>query len=238
MNSKYTAKIFNNTHASKKIKIIPIGVNNIYKKFNKPDTIKKYTPNKKKYDKVISTFGRIIFSKGYLSLLKAIKILEKKGFTFDVYFYGSFDKNENYYKSLVQFINEKNLMSNVTFLGYLDNVEKNIYASDLVVAPSIEPESFGRTLIESMSAKTPIIASKLGAHTELIIDNKNGFIFEPNNEIQLAEKIMLVFNQKEQTDEIVAKAYEKYKHHFSIEKYSDSIEHIYLTSFNFLRVNK
>ena len=118
-------------------------------------------------------------------------------------------------------------MSNITFLGYLDNVEKNIYASDLVVAPSIEPESFGRTLIESMSAKTPIIASKLGAHTELIIDNKNGFIFEPNNARQLAEKIMLVFNHKEQTDEIVGKAYKKYKEHFSIERYTDSIEHIY-----------
>ena len=227
VNSKYTAKIFKNTLASKKIKIVPIGVSDISENFNQLSLLGKYLPNEKKSDKVISTFGRVIFSKGYLSLLKAIKILEKKGFRFELKIYGNYNKNDSFYKSLVQFVKEKIFVSKVLFLGYKDNVEKNINASDLVVAPSIEPESFGRTLIESMSAKTPIIASNLGAHAELIIDNVDGFIFEPDNEIQLAEKIMMVFNQKELTNKVVTRAYEKYKKYFSTEKYIASIERIY-----------
>jgi glycosyltransferase involved in cell wall biosynthesis len=227
VNSKYTAKIYNNTLASKKIKIVPIGVRDIYMKFYQSGPLKKYVTNKKSSDKVISTFGRVIFSKGYLSLLKATKILEKKGFRFNLNIYGNYNGYDSYYKSLIEFVKEKSLSSNVLFLGYRDNVEKNIYASDLVVAPSIEPESFGRTLIESMSARTPVIASDLGAHAELIIDNVDGFLFEPNNEIQLAEKIMMVFNQQKLTDKIVIRAHEKCKKYFSIEKYTNSIESIY-----------
>ena len=61
--------------------------------------------------------------------------------------------------------------------------------SDLVVsASSVKAETFGRTIAESLSMNTPVIASAHGA-LDIIINKENGLIFEPNNLEDLISKI-------------------------------------------------
>ena len=59
--------------------------------------------------------------------------------------------------------------------------QHNIIAGfDLMVAPSnIEP--FGRTLVEAMLQKTPVIAAKGGGHSEIIQHGLNGLLYNHND---------------------------------------------------------
>lgn len=49
-------------------------------------------------------------------------------------------------------------------------------AADLVVAPSTQAESFGRTVVEAGAMGRPVLASALGAHSETVVDGETGWL--------------------------------------------------------------
>ena len=71
--------------------------------------------------------------------------------------------------------------------------------SDIVVSSSIEPEAFGRVIVEAQSMKKPVIASNIGGSNETIIDEKTEYFFETGNANSLCEKILKVLNLDETT---------------------------------------
>jgi glycosyltransferase involved in cell wall biosynthesis len=52
--------------------------------------------------------------------------------------------------------------------------------------PSIWYETFGRTIIEAFAAGTPVVASDMGAMSELVTPGETGQLFSPNNAGELA----------------------------------------------------
>ena len=64
----------------------------------------------------------------------------------------------------------------IFYLGYKSNPYFYMYGSDLFFAPYTN-EPFGRTIVESMLLKTPVLASNSGGHKEIIKDSFNGFFF-------------------------------------------------------------
>lgn len=68
---------------------------------------------------------------------------------------------------------------------------------DIMVLPSIQPEAFGMNIIKAMYFGIPIIATDIGAHTELIEDNKNGLKVPTGDALTIAQKIdFLIENPK------------------------------------------
>jgi len=66
-------------------------------------------------------------------------------------------------------------------------------ASDIFVLPSLS-ESFGIVNIEAMASGLPIIATKVGGIPEIIKDGENGFLVEPKNPEQIAERILYLLS--------------------------------------------
>lgn len=54
-------------------------------------------------------------------------------------------------------------------------------AASLVVAPSTQAESFGRTVVEAQAMGRPVLASAIGAHTETVVDGETGWLVEPGD---------------------------------------------------------
>ena len=54
-------------------------------------------------------------------------------------------------------------------------------ASDVVVVPSTEPESFGLVAAEAMAAGLPVIASRIGALPEVVEDGRTGILVVPGD---------------------------------------------------------
>ena len=91
-------------------------------------------------------------------------------------------------KKLQNLIIEKGLGKKVFLIGKIDNAHRYMPAFDIFVLPSLK-EGFPFALIEAMSAKVPVIATRVGAVPEIIDNGKNGFIVEPGNSASMAGKI-------------------------------------------------
>ena len=223
VNSQYTAKIFHNTLMQRKIIVIPIGIE-ISK--NKNSTEKNIRKNNLS-DKIISIFGRLIPMKGHEVLIESMKILKSKKVNFKLNIYGDYNDLDLYYLSLVSLINRLNLSSKIRFCGFKSNIQEAMNSSDIIVSSSTEAETFGRTIVEAMLVGKPVIATRVGAHPEIIEDGVSGFLVQPNDPKDLAKKIEILFNDKNLAYKIGETGKERSEEYFTLKKYIDRLEVLY-----------
>ncbi len=110
-------------------------------------------------------------------------------------------------------IHEEELEGRVLLMGYRKDVIKLFQLSDICVASSIR-EGLGLNVIEAMACGLPVVASSNRGHRELIVPEKNGFLFSLNNIEELCNGISRLAS-----DSIM---YEKISRHNAsyVEKYS------------------
>ena len=88
--------------------------------------------------------------------------------------------------------NEELGMKNVVFLGRLDQKElqREIDRAIFIIAPSVAPETFGYSILESFARGKTVVASRIGAFPELVVDGKNGFLVSPGDTKSFVEKAL------------------------------------------------
>lgn len=106
-------------------------------------------------------------------------------------------------QSLKQQVTLLGLEGKVVFTGRVPHSEVGKYYSlvDLLVYPrkAMRLTDLVTPLkpLEAMAQGKPVIASDVGGHKELIIDNKTGFLFKAGDVEQLSERIVTLLNDKE-----------------------------------------
>jgi len=90
------------------------------------------------------------------------------------------------------------LGNQITFIGKVphEKVPEFMVASDIFILPSLS-EGLPGVIIEAFAAAIPIVATSVGALPEIIREGENGFLVEPKNPEQLAEKILLLLGNSE-----------------------------------------
>lgn len=81
---------------------------------------------------------------------------------------------------------------NIVYLGEIDNNQKNtlLRTSEALLFPIQWHEPFGLVMVEAMATGTPVIAANIGSVSEIVENNKTGFIIDNINDIQdYSEKI-------------------------------------------------
>ncbi len=74
----------------------------------------------------------------------------------------------------------------IAIVGHVDEIELALSAADVVVAPSLEPEAFGRSAIEAGAMQRPVIAAAHGGTRETIVDGETGLLVPPGDASALA----------------------------------------------------
>jgi phosphatidylinositol alpha-mannosyltransferase len=99
-----------------------------------------------------------------------------------------------YYKSLVP----DEVRERVLFEGAVDgDVLPRYYVSaDVFVSPATRSESFGMVLLEAMASGVPVVASRNEGYRYVVRDGENGLLCEPENEVDLANKIIKVLTDE------------------------------------------
>ena len=184
------------------------------------DVFKGFKKRTKDTDKIIFGFvGGISKHKGVHILVDAfMKVSEEKE---ELRIYGSYNPSSKYVKEILSKAKRK---KNIKFVGKFEDVKEPYSEIDILVVPSIWHETGGPLVVrEALATKTPVIASRVGSIPELIADNINGLLFEPNNPEDLYEKIMMILERPE--------LIEKFKANItppkSIEEQAKELEKIY-----------
>lgn len=94
---------------------------------------------------------------------------------------------------------------------------------DVLVVPSLVPESFGLVVSEAFSAGRPVIVSDAGALPELVRDRVDGFVVERGNIASLAKAIQELLDAPHRVAEM-AQAIQPPK---TVDEYASEMEAIY-----------
>jgi N-acetyl-alpha-D-glucosaminyl L-malate synthase BshA len=148
--------------------------------------------------KLILFVGRLHPVKGVKYLIKAMDIVRQKN-NAKLILVGK-GPEENSLKTLVK---QMHLEDYVKFIGQVPNEQiPSLYAAaDILVLPSLS-EGFPVTVLEAMASGLPIIATRVGGLPEVIEEGRNGFLVEPKNPKQIAEKILLLLENNKLRENI------------------------------------
>ena len=96
------------------------------------------------------------------------------------------------------------ISSRVHFVGAMSHDFLPFYyaASDIVVLPSLPPESFGVVLIEAMACGKPVIASSLPGVRSVVADRVDGLLTNSGDVDDLAHKIRMLLREPGKCEEM------------------------------------
>lgn len=165
--------------------------------------------------------------KGHITLINAIKQITNLNFI--CIMVGNLANHPRYVSVINQIIHQNNLQKHIKLFDHETDII-NLYAiSDIVLSTSVEPEAFGRTIIEAQAMEKIVIATSIGGAYETICHGVDGFHVKPNDSHELAQRIescLLLLGSKIARN-ITSNARERVSKHFSLQAMLDNTLHVY-----------
>lgn len=170
--------------------------------------------------------------KNAVIIIKAMNIIVNKYQIKDVFFYIAGEGIEK--ENILTLIKNMNLEKNIFLLGVERDVGQLLDNCDIFVHPCY-CEGFGISVAEAMLAKKAVIAAKAGGLTELIENNKSGLLIDPFNELEWANAILELKNNKPLRNYLAEEAEKKAKENYTVDIYTRNYENAY---YSLLKLNK
>lgn len=173
-------------------------------------------------DFLIICIGELNKNKNQITLIKAISEIKENCPKIKVLFAG----NGPLEMELKKEVDQLGLNDHIVFLGYTRELANIIPFCDCLVSCSYR-EGLPLNIIEGLLSGIPVIASKNRGHNELVIIDKNGYLFEPSNYQQCANCIKQLYDNptlKNKFEEAAPLSVDKYLLHNVIK----DIKRIYL----------
>jgi glycosyltransferase involved in cell wall biosynthesis len=203
------AEFYKNKHSEAKLELIR-------EKYDIPDNTK-----------ILLLPSRLTKWKGALFLIEALNKLRDENFY--CILAGELSKHPNFVQEVCAKIKSYRLQSKIRIFCNEPNISALYQVADIVLSASIEPEAFGRTIIEAQAMEKIVIATNIGGASETIIHNKTGFHVEPGNVEDLASRIKYCLSILGTEEErlITSKARELVLEHFTQEQMLGKITQVY-----------
>jgi glycosyltransferase involved in cell wall biosynthesis len=173
--------------------------------------------------RLVGVFSRLARWKGQHVLIEALASLPDVGCIVvgDALF-----GEQAYAAELKQMVLARGLADRVHFLGHRNDVPKLMMAVDAMVHPSIDPEPFGRTLVEAMLAGVPVIATNAGAAPDILEGGKAGTLVPPGDSAALAQAIADVLAKPTTLKGQLEYASARAQAHYGVAQMLDKIDHL------------
>lgn len=134
--------------------------------------------------------ARMTAWKGHREAIAAAALLAgNPSLSWRMVFAGDAQGREGYLEELRQLISSHSLDDRIAIVGHCDDMPAALALADIVIAPSNEPEAFGRVAAEAGAMGKPVIGSAIGAQREVIAHGETGLLIPPSDPAALAEAI-------------------------------------------------
>lgn len=185
------------------------------------DNIEHRYYNRKQF--VIASIGNLIPQKGMKLLIDAFVIAYSKKQDLKLVIVGDGEQKEELFSYC---INQK-LEKNIELMGKLTRLEVKTLLStqvDLLVSTS-ESETFGMSIIESLSCGVPVIATNSGGVRDTISE-EYGYICETRRADDIAYLMLKIIDNKKEWQKNAEKIKAKARTQFSPTKFSEKLRSI------------
>ncbi len=126
--------------------------------------------------------ARMTSWKGHRDAVAAASLLHARHETsWRMVFAGDAQGRNGYVQDIRQLISTNGLDDRVSIVGHCDDMPAAFALADIVIAPSREPEAFGRVAAEAGAMGTPTIVSSIGAQPEIVVRGETGLVVPPSD---------------------------------------------------------
>ncbi|MGE0726110.1 MAG: glycosyltransferase [Alphaproteobacteria bacterium] len=136
---------------------------------------------------VVMLPGRISRWKGHDVLIDAARRLGGREFL--CVFVGPVEPGDTYVAELERKVMSAGLGGRVQMVGDCRDMPAAYMLADVVVAPSTQPEAFGRVPVEGQAMGRPVIATDHGGARETVVQGETGLLVPPSDAAALADAI-------------------------------------------------
>jgi glycosyltransferase involved in cell wall biosynthesis len=213
---------------SRVINVIPNGVDlDPFNNINRDEARTRL--NLPKDERIIIFVGSLTLKRGVKKgvnyLIEAMKLIHERATSTKLLIAGDGPAK----KQLESLAGHLGINEFVQFLGRVEreNVPLYLVASDVFVLPSLSGEGFPNVVLEAMAAGLPLVTTDIEQLAEIVKQDVNGFLVEPKNPAQIAEKVLLLLNDA-QLRARMSKTNEETAHTYSWNPVVDRLEDLYL----------
>lgn len=155
--------------------------------------------------------GQLEEHKGVMELIKAFRLLDQEKFSLTIAGRGFLGQKIK---------NMEHVISNMNFFGEYNNEQRIelLKKHHIIVVPSKCFENAPMVVLEAWQQGVPVLASNFGGLPELIEENKNGWLFNPENIQNLKNKIEEIYKNRTRLNQISKYCLENVKR-YNIENY-------------------
>ena len=148
-------------------------------------------------DKVIGVVANFRKVKNHLFILQAFKALLRTQKTAKLLLVGMEPEGQgdNTLPEVLHFIETQNLSRHVYVLGYRSDVPELLKVIDVFCLASLK-EGLPIGLIEAMATGLPVIGTNVDGIRDTVIDGKNGYLVELNNQVEMTDAMNKLLSNK------------------------------------------
>jgi glycosyltransferase involved in cell wall biosynthesis len=169
--------------------------------------------------KTIFSAGRLDYQKGFDLLIEVAARAAHEDLQWQFVVAGE-GKQKRPLRALAE---KKNVADRMHFIGFSEQIPSLVRGADVFVLPS-RYEGMPNALLEAMAAGKACVATEVNGAVELIETGRTGMLVQPENPVQLFEKIQLLLTDDALRKDIGAAARRHVLDKFSYEAMTDQLE--------------
>ncbi len=214
---------------SRKLKTIYNGID--WKRFDLPfdSVLKKRELKIDPDEKVVGMVANMRPAKGYQYFIRSAAIISKN--VPKVRFLIIGEEEDNLKESITRQIEDFGLTDKVMVLGFREDVPELLRILDVFVLSSVS-EGLSIATIEAMAAGVPVVVTKSGGPQEVVVEGKTGFLVTPKEEKSLAEKTLLLLDNRKLATSMGKEAQAQVRARFGIDTMIRNYETVYQECLN------
>jgi glycosyltransferase involved in cell wall biosynthesis len=132
-----------------------------------------------------------------------------------------------YREQLKQLSARLGLQHRLTFTGFRTDIPELLPALTVSVLPSISGEGLSNSLLESMAAGVPVVATYIGGNPEVVVDGVTGLLVPPKNPSELARAICRVIETRGMAGAMGRAGRQRVSDRFSNDRMIAATQHLY-----------
>ena len=162
-------------------------------------------------DLVIGYVANFAAGKGHVQLISAFDLVKRQIPNAKLVLAG-----RGKLKEVEDTVGRLGLGRRIVFAGWQNDVSVVYNAMDIFVQPSLS-EAFSQVMIEAMGCGLPVIATKVGGAAEVIENEVNGILIEPDDTLAIAREVIRLAEDKKLRSAIAERGMNSVRERFSAE---------------------
>jgi len=176
---------------------------------------------------VVGVLARLLRIKGQDVFLRAAALIASNNPHVRFVIVGDNNIDHQYKEELKRLSARLGLEDRVVFTGFRTDVPDLLAALSIVVSPSLGLEGLSNSLLESMAAGLPVVATRVGGTPEIVEDGKTGLLVSPGDPEALAAAISRLLQDRLTAKRLGQSARHQVFSRYSLEQAVSSTERLY-----------